>query len=140
VNEEDKPVRVRMLVNPDGSRTTYQFNDARHQCVAETTSERGKLRQKIRYELDEAGRFSSGCSFGPDGKLRFKSRYKYDGAGRMEEESQINEQGTLLHRIVYNYDQSGRGTGYSVFDANGKLLNRVISPTQIAPPKPREKK
>jgi hypothetical protein len=139
-NEKDKPVRVRMLVNPDGSRTTYKFNDAQHKCVAETTSENGKLREKIRYELDEAGRFSSGRSFGPDGKLRFKSQYKYDSAFRMEEESQSSEQGTLLHRIVYSYDQSGRGTGYSVFDGQGKLLNRVIAATPTVPSKPREKK
>jgi hypothetical protein len=138
--EKDEPVRVRMVVNPDGSRTTYKFNDAHHKCIAETTNEEGKLREQIRYELDKAGRFSSGRSFGPDRKLRFKSRYKYNSAGRMEEETQISEQGAVLHRIVYSYDQNGRGTGYSVFDGNGKLVNRVVAPTQIVPSKARSKR
>ena len=68
----------------------------------------GKLRETIRYELDEAGRFSSGEISGPDGRLRFKSRYKYDDAGRLLEENQSAQDGTLLHKIVYSYDSVGQ--------------------------------
>jgi hypothetical protein len=136
----DGAVRVRMVVNPDGSRTTYKFNDAERTCVAEMTTDDGKLREKIRYQLDDAGRFSTGRIFAPDGKLRFASRYKYDGAGRMEEETQMNESGAVLHRIVYGYDQNGKLTGYSIFDGDGKLENRVGAPTSSASPKVRSKK
>jgi hypothetical protein len=129
-----------MLVNSDGSRTTYRFDDAQHKCVAETTTEEGQLRQKIRYELDETGRFSSGRTFGPDGKLGFASRYKYGGAGRLEEETQTNESGAVLHRIIYRYDESGRPTGYSVFDGNGKLERRVGVPGRGSSSKARGKK
>src|SRR6266536_2575481 len=97
--------------------------------------------EKIRYELDDAGRFSTEQIFGPDGHFRFKSQYKYDNAGRLQEETQSTEDGTILHKIVYSYDQNGKRTGYSIFDASGKLLGRV-TPLITGPssaPKSREK-
>jgi hypothetical protein len=92
------------------------------ELLATTTDPDGKLRETIRYELDEAGRFSSGEISGPNGRLRFKSRYKYDDAGHLLEETQSAEDGTLLHKIVYSYDAAGKQTGYSVFDTSGKLV------------------
>ncbi len=115
-------VRVTVSMHPDGSRTVYKFDNAQHKAVATTTDPDGKVRETIRYELDDAGRFSSGEISGPDGHVRFKSRYKYDGAGRLLEETQSAEDGALLHTIVYSYDASGKQTGYSVFDASGKLV------------------
>ena len=134
-------VRVTVSMHPDGSRTVYKFDNAEHKAVATTTDPDGKLRETIRYALDEAGRFSNGEISGPDGRLRFKSRYKYDDAGRLLEETQSSEDGTLLHKIVYTYDASGKQTGYSVFDASGKLVGGN-SPSKVRPsssPKAREK-
>src|SRR6266513_3237334 len=134
-------VRVTVSMHPDGSRTVYKFDNAEHKAVATTTDPDGKLRETIRYELDEAGRFSSGEISGPDGRLRFKSRYKYDDGGRLLEETQSSENGTLLHKIVYSHDPSGKQTGYSVFDASGKLVGGT-SAGKIRPsssPKAREK-
>src|SRR6266536_1279255 len=134
-------LRVTVSMPPDGSRTVYNFDNAQHKAVATTTGQDGKLRETIRYELDEAGRFSSGEISGPDGRLRFKSRYKYDDAGRLLEETQSSEDGALLHKIVYSYDASGKQTGYSVFDASGKLVGGT-SAGKIRPsssPKAREK-
>ena len=134
-------VRVTVSMHPDGSRTIYKFDNAQHTAVATTTDPDGKLRETIRYALDEAGRFSSGAISGPDGRLRFKSRYKYDDAGRLLEETQSSENGTLLHKIVYSYDQNGKRTGYSIFDGAGKLLGRT-TPLITGPsssPKSREK-
>jgi YD repeat-containing protein len=134
-------VRVTVSMHPDGSRTVYKFDNAEHKAVATTTDPDGKLREMIRYELDEAGRFSSGEISGPDGRLRFKSRYKYDDAGHLLEETQSAGNGTLLHKIVYSYDASGKQTGYSVFDASGKLVGGK-SGAKVRPsvsPKAREK-
>jgi hypothetical protein len=134
-------VRVTVSMHPDGSRTVYKFDNAQHKAVATTTDPDGKLRETIRYELDDAGRFSSGEIFGPDGRLRFKSRYKYDDAGHLLEETQSAADGALLHKIVYSYDASGRQTGYSVFDASGKLVGGK-SAAKVRPsssPKAREK-
>jgi hypothetical protein len=39
----------------------------RSQTVATTTGQDGN-REKIRYEMDDAGRFSTGMVFGPDGR------------------------------------------------------------------------
>ena len=133
--------RVTMSMHPDGSRTVYNFDPPQHKAVATTTDADGKLRETIRYELDDAGRFSSAEISGPDGRLRLKSRYKYDDAGRILEEGQSAPDGTLQHRIVYSYDSSGKKTGYSVFDASGKLLGST-SPAKTRPspsPKPRDK-
>src|SRR5437016_4119742 len=110
-------------------------------AVATTTDADGKLRETIRYELDNVGRFSSAEISGPDGRLRLKSRYKYDDAGRILEEAQSAADGTLQHKIVYSYDSSGKQTGYSIFDASGKLLGRTSTATSRASPsaKPHEK-
>ncbi|MBO0696696.1 MAG: hypothetical protein J2P56_11435 [Verrucomicrobia bacterium] len=134
-------VRVTVSMHPDGSRTVYKFDNAQHKAVATTTDPDGKLRETIRYDLDDAGRFSTGEISGPDGRLRFKSRYKYDDAGRLLEETQSTNDGTLLHKIVYSYDPSGKQTGYSVFDASGKLVGGK-SAANVRPsssPKVREK-
>ncbi|HEY2569008.1 MAG TPA: hypothetical protein VGI25_06790 [Candidatus Udaeobacter sp.] len=134
-------VRVTVSMHPDGSRTVYKFDGSEHKAVATTTDPDGKLRETIRYELDEAGRFSTGEISGPDGRLRFKSRYKYDDAGRLLEEAQTTEDGALLHKIVYSYDASGKQIGYSVFDASGKLVGGK-SAGKVHPsssPKPRAK-
>jgi hypothetical protein len=134
-------VRVTVSMHPDGSRTVYKFDNAEHKAVATTTDSDGKLRETIRYELDEAGRFSSGEISGPDGRLRFKSRYKYDDAGRLLEETQSAGDGALLHKIVYSYDASGKQTGYSVFDASGKLVGGTSAAKvhASASPKARQK-
>jgi hypothetical protein len=136
-------VRVTVSMHPDGSRTVYTFDNAEHKAVATTSDPGGKLRETIRYELDDAGRFSSGEISGPDGRLRFKSRYKYDDAGRLLEEAQSTGNGVLLHKIVYSYDSSGKQIGYSVFDASGKLVggksNGAPKVRPSASPKAREK-
>jgi len=115
-------VRVTVSMHPDGSRTVYNFDNAQHKAVATTTGQDGKVRETIRYVLDDAGRFSSAEVSGADGRVRLKSRYKYNDAGRILEEAQSAPDGTLLHKIVYSYDSSGKQTGYSVFDAAGKLV------------------
>ena len=134
-------VRVTVSMHPDGSRTIYNFDPPQHKAVATTTDADGKVRETIRYELDDAGRFSSAEISGPDGRIRLKSRYRYDNAGRILEETQSAPDGTLLHKIVYNYDSSGKQTGYSVFDASGKLVGgkgaAITRPSSS--PKPREK-
>src|SRR5215471_21451963 len=139
--DQSNAVRVTVSMHPDGSRTVYKFDSAEHKAVATTTDPDGKLRETIRYELDEAGRFSSGEISGPDGRLRFKSRYKYDDAGRLLEEIQSAGDGALLHKIAYSYDAAGKQTGYSVFDSSGKLVGgkgaAKLRPS--ASPKGREK-
>jgi hypothetical protein len=134
-------VRVTVSMHPDGSRTVYNFDPPQHKAVATTTDADGKLHETIRYELDDAGRFSSAEISGPNGRIRLKSRYKYDDAGRILEEIQSAPDGILLHKIVYNYDSSGKQTGYSVFDASGKLVGgKGAAITRPSPsPKPREK-
>src|SRR4029079_7162616 len=95
----------------------------------------------IRYQLDNAGRFSTGEVSGPDGRVRLRSRYKYDDAGHILEEAQRAADGTLLNKIVYSYDPAGKQTGYSVFDGSGKLVSRTgASAARPSPsPKSREK-
>jgi YD repeat-containing protein len=126
------PVRVTLSVNPDGSRTSYEFDPANHKAVATTTTADGKPQGKIRYELDDAGRFASGEVFAGDGRFRFKTRYKYDAAGHLIEESQLTKQDALQNKIVYSYDAGGKQTGYAVYDSAGKLLGQT-TPISSAP-------
>src|SRR5207248_4352417 len=87
-------VRVTVSMHPDGSRTVYNFDPPQHKAVATTTDQEGKVRETIRYELDDAGRFSSAQISGSDGRVRLKSRYKYDDADRLMEEAQSAPDGT----------------------------------------------
>ncbi len=116
-------VRVTVNVNADGSRTTYEWDTANHKATA-TTMDGSKVREKIRYVLDDNGRFVTGEVFGPNDKLRFITRYKYDANGRVSEESQLTADGVLQHRIVHSYDAAGKETGYAVYDAKGQLEHR----------------
>ena len=122
-------VRVTVSINPDGSRTTYEYDNPNHRATATTNEPDGKLRGKIRYEIDDNGRFSTGVIYGSDGKFRFKSIYKYDAAGRLVEETHQNEKGALINKLVYHYDPAGKSTGYSVYDASGKLIGSSSTPT-----------
>ena len=133
--DQDGAVRVRVALNPDGSRTVYEFDNEHHKATAATTGPDGKLRGKIRYEIDEAGRFASGVIFGPDEKFRFKSVYKYSSAGRLEEETHLGKDDALINKIVYGYNRLGKQTGYSVYDASGKLI--AVLPTPTPTPKAR---
>lgn len=118
-------IRVTVSMNADGTRTTYEFDAPRHRAVATTTGKDGKLVGRIRYVLDEAGRFASGEVYGPDDQFRFKTLYKYNDAGKLTQETQLGSDEAVRNRIVYAYDKAGRQTGYSVYDANGKLLRQT---------------
>jgi hypothetical protein len=134
---DSNAVRVNVTVNPDGSRTTYQFDTPNHKATAITTEPDGKPRGKTVYRIDDQGRFATGVSFDAKGKFRFKSLYKYDGAGRIQEETQLSKDDAVMNKIVYSYDTNGRQTGYSVFDAAGKLLGQTS--TTAPAPSPRKK-
>ena len=131
-------VRVTVTLNSDGSRTIYQFDNAKHEGIATTTDANGKPRDKIVYQIGDAGRFISGIVFGPDGRFLFKSTYKYDAADRLEEETHLGIDDAVVNKIVYKYDAKGKRIGYSVFDPTGKLLSGAASPTPTAPSKPRK--
>jgi YD repeat-containing protein len=130
------PVRVTVSVNADGTRTTYEFDAPRRRAVATTTSKTGALVGRIRYVLDEMGRFYSGEVYGPNDLFRFKTLYMYDDAGRLAQETQLGADDAVRNKIVYAYDALGRQTGYSVYDAAGKLIRKTpgIAPRSTRPP------
>jgi hypothetical protein len=132
-------VRVTVSMNADGSTTTYEFDSPHHRAVATTTGKDGKTIGKIRYVLDDAGRFASGEIYGPDDQLRFKALYKYDAAGKLTQETQLGPDDAVRNKIVYAYDKNGRQTGYTVYDAAGKLIRQTPGVTQRpAPPNKRK--
>ena len=116
-------VRVTVSMNADGSRTTYEWDTANHKATATTTAGKN-VREKIRYVLDDNGRFVTGEVLGPKDNVRFVTRYKYDNAGRVAEESQSTPDGVLQHRIVHSYNTAGKETGYIIYDANGRIEHR----------------
>ncbi|MFL6515567.1 MAG: hypothetical protein ACJ8M1_11155 [Chthoniobacterales bacterium] len=136
----DQPVRVNVTVNPDGTRTTYQFDQAHKQATATTTTAAGKVSNKIKYQIDDAGRFSSGVVSGPDGKFLYKSVFKYTGDGRLDEETHFDKDNALVNRLAYSYDPNGRQTGYVVYDASGNVIGRTTPVQSKAAPTPKPKK
>jgi hypothetical protein len=133
-------VRVTVSMNADGTRTTYEFDSPHHRAVATTTTREGKTVGKIRYTLDDAGRFASGEVYGPGDQLRFKTLYKYDAAGRLTQETQLGADDAVRNKIVYAYDKAGKQTGYSVFDAAGKLIRQTpgVAPRPTSTPNKRK--
>ena len=89
---------------------------------------------RIRYLLDDAGRFASGEVFGPDDQLRFKTLYKYDATGKLTQEIQLGTDDAVRNKIVYAYDKNGGQTGYTVYDAAGKVLRRTPGVSQHPTP------
>ena len=126
-------VRVTISLNADGSRTVYEFDPLHHKATATTTGKDGKMMGRIRYVLDDAGRFSSGEVYGPDDQFRFRTLYKYDSAGKILQETQLGEGDAVRNKIVYAYDKLGKQTGYTVYDAAGKVIRKM---PPGPPPKP----
>jgi hypothetical protein len=133
-------VRVTVSMNADGTRTTYEFDGPNHRATATTTNKEGKTIGKIRYVVDDAGRFASGEVYGPDEQFRFKTLYKYDAAGKLIQESQMGADDVLRNKIVYAYDKNGRQTGYSVYDAGGKLIRQTPGAVPARSPSPAKRR
>ena len=120
-------VRVSVVLNADGSRTTYETDAANRKSVATTTGTNGKVREKINYDLDENGRFSRGKVLGPKGEFRFNALYKYDANNHVIEETRLAKDESVLQRIVFHYNDAGHQTGYSVYDGGGRLLGQTAA-------------
>jgi hypothetical protein len=133
-------VRVTVSMNADGTRTTYEFDGPNHRAIATTTTREGKTVGKIRYVLDDAGRFASGEVYGPDEQFRFKTLYKYDDAGKLLQETQLGTDDAVRNKIVYAYDKNGRQTGYSVYDGAGKLISQTPGVAPSRNPSPTKRK
>jgi YD repeat-containing protein len=119
----DDTIRVTVSVNADGSRTTYKYDNAKHEAVATTADPDGKSRGKVVYRIDDLGRFGSGVVFGADGKFAYKVLYKYDAAGRVDQETRLAKDDSVSAKIVYEYNPAGKQAGYSIYDASGKLIS-----------------
>src|SRR5947207_226511 len=113
-NTDKETVRVTVSLNADGSRTSYRFDQANKKATAVTTAQDGKVREKIRYDLDDNGRFVSGVISDAGGQFRFKALYKYDATGRLLEETHLGKDDAVLNKLVYSYDPAGKQTGYSI--------------------------
>jgi hypothetical protein len=85
----------------------YKFEDARHKAVATTTGPDGKSARRIRYELDDAGGFSSGPIFGLDCQLRSRVWKKMTRCSTRSFTTTIQ-----------------RESRSAIFDASGKLIER----------------
>src|SRR5947209_7228801 len=127
--EENGEVRVSVVLNADGSRTVYETNAATRKTVATTSGKDGKLREKIRWDLDENGRFLRGEVFGPKEQFRFILQNKYDANNRLIEETHFARDQSLIGKIVFRYDAAGHQIGYSTYDGAGKLLGQTLAPS-----------
>jgi hypothetical protein len=139
VSPTSDPVRVTVSINADGSKTVYEHDSLRHRATATTTGKDGRLIGKIRYTLNEAGRFASGEVYGPDDQFRFRTVYKYDDLGKLTQETQLGQDDTVRNKIVYVYDKNGRQTGYTVYDAAGKVIRRTPGIAPRPTPTPRRR-
>src|SRR5438309_7562064 len=134
--QDSGDVRISVVLNTDGSRTVYENDAANHKTVATTTGKDGKLREKIRWDLDENGRFLRGEVFGPKEQFRFTLQNKYDASNHLVEETHLAKDQSVIGKIVFRYDAAGHQIGYSTYDGAGKLLGQTVAPS-TSPPKRR---
>jgi YD repeat-containing protein len=127
--QDSGDVRVSVVLNADGSRTVYENDAANHKTVATTKGKDGKLREKIRWDLDENGRFLHGEVFGPKEQFRFILQNKYDANNRLIEETHFGKDQSVIGKIVFRYDAAGHQIGYSTYDGAGKLLGQTAAAT-----------
>ena len=127
--QDSGEVRVSVVLNADGSRTVYENDAANHKTVATTTGKDGKMREKIRYQLDENGRFARAEVLGPKEQFRFFAQYKYDTSNHVIEETHFAKDQSVIGKIVFRYDAAGHQIGYSTYDGAGKLLGQTVAPT-----------
>jgi hypothetical protein len=127
--EDNGEVRVSIVLNADDSRTVYETNAVNHKTTATTTGKDGKLREKIRWDLDDSGRFLRGEVFGPKEQFRFILQNKYDASNHLIEETHLAKDQSVIGKIVFRYDAAGHQIGYSTYDGAGKLLGQTIAPT-----------
>jgi len=127
--EDNTEVRVSVVLNADGSRTVYETNAATQKTVATTTGKDGKLREKIRWDLGEDGRFLRGEVFGPKEQFRFILQNKYDSNNHLVEEAHLAKDQSVIGKIVFRYDAAGHQIGYSTYDGAGKLLGQTVAPS-----------
>lgn len=125
-----------VLLNPDGSRTVYQADSGNHTSIATTTEASGKLREKIRYDIDNNGRFLRGQVFGPHDQLRFTAKYRYDDSNHLIEEIHLGNDESVVGRLVFHYDTMGHQIGYSAYDGAGRLLGETTAPASPAVKRP----
>jgi hypothetical protein len=126
--QDSGDVRVSVVLNADGSRTVYENDAANHKTVGTTTGNDGKVREKIRYELDENGRFARAEVSGPREQFRFFAQYKYDSSNHVIEEIHFAKDQSVIGKIVFRYDAAGHQIGYSTYDGAGKLLGQTVAP------------
>ena len=127
--EENGEVRVSVVLNADGSRTVYETNAANHKTVATTTGKDGKLREKIRYDLDENGRFFAAKFWVRRNSFVSSLQNKYDDANHLVEETHLGKDQSVIGKIVFRYDAAGHQIGYSAYDGAGKLLGQTVAPS-----------
>ena len=127
--QDSSEIRVSVVLNADGSRTVYENDAANHKSVATTTGKDGKVREKIRYELDENGRFARAEVLGPKEQFRFFAQYKYDASNHLIEETHFAKDQNVIGKIVFRYDAAGHQIGYSTYDGAGKLLAQTVAPS-----------
>ena len=127
--QDSGDVHVRLVRNADGSQTVYENDAANRKTVATTTGKDGKVREKIRYELDENGRFARAEVLGPKEQFRFFAQYKYDVSNHVVEETHFAKDQSVIGKIVFRYDAAGHQIGYSTYDGTGKLLRQTVAPT-----------
>lgn len=132
-------VRVTVSMNADGTKTIYEFDSVNRRATATTTSKEGKPVGKIRYVLDEMGRFANGEVYGPDDQFRFRTTYKYDASGKLTEEIQFGANDAVRSKIVYAYDKNGKQIGYNVYDAAGKLIRQTPGAAPRPSPTPKRR-
>jgi hypothetical protein len=109
-------------MNADGTRTTYEFDSPQHRAIATTTGKDGKTVGKIRYTLDEAGRFMSGEVYGADDQLSFKALYKYHPAGNSPRKPSSGPTMSPVTRSSAPMIRTENKPAITVYDAAGKLI------------------
>ena len=101
-----------------------------------------KLLQKIQFELDEAGHYTSSQAFGPEGQFRLQKALYISTMPPAESSRRSNWARMILSNAesFTLFDPVGKATGLSIYDAKGKLISHTGAPATATSPSPVNKK
>lgn len=129
----DSSNMVRVMRNPDGTRSIYQRQAGWRGMRCSTYTASGKLAAVNDYTEGKYGQLVSCIIYDHTKKnIIYKVAYGYDSRARLVEERMFSHpEGKLVQRVIYKYDNNGNRSKPIIVSLNtGKgLPNSEIAPT-----------
>ncbi len=101
-------VRVKVTLNPDGSRTAYEFDTAHHTATATTTSRDGKPAAKFSTSSMRPAVSRPALFTARTGSFASRAYISTTTPAGCRKRRNSTKDGAVISKIVYTYDSAGK--------------------------------